>query len=235
MGRFRRALVKSRFRRLRRKFGRRGRKRMRFTSASVQRPMVRLGQGFPKKILMTHKYSDNFTMTSTASALITQFYSCNGMFKPDQTSAGHQPMLFDQMGAIYDHYCVIGSKIVWRITPQQGSPNASQMGCYINDDTTGTPLTIAGIAEQPTGQTKIMSPLPVRSMIFVQKWSAKKYFSRNPLANDELQGTTAANPVETSNFNLTLTVVNGATMIFQVQVSITYIAIWKEVKDLPGS
>lgn len=234
VGRFRRALRGYRRRKRLRRVVRLAVKRMR-PAPSRQRSFAHIGQGFPKKILMTHKYSDSFTLVSTAGSVAVQQYRCNGMFKPDVTNAGHQPMLFDQLAAIYDHYCVIGSKIVWRIGPQAGSPNAAAFGCYINDDTVGVPATISAIAEQPTGQTKEMSPLPVRTMQFVQKWSAKKFFSKNPLANDELQGTAAANPVEESVFTLAGQSVNSTTQTWQVMVTITYIVIWKEVKDLPAS
>ena len=37
------------------------------------------------------------------------------MFHPDKSSVGHQPMYFDQLQAIYDHFTVINSRI--KVTP----------------------------------------------------------------------------------------------------------------------
>lgn len=38
-------------------------------------------------------------------------FSANGLYDPDVTSTGHQPMGFDQMMAFFQHYCVTGSRI----------------------------------------------------------------------------------------------------------------------------
>lgn len=210
--------------------------RARHSRANAMRnlPMVRLGQGFPKKIMVTHKYRDIFNVTSTSGGIGTQIFSCNGMFKPDQTNAGHQPLYFDQMTPLYNHYCVIGSKITWRISPSTSLLNTAYAAVFINDDTVG-PATVSTVAEQTTGQFRQIVPLIAKPCVITQKWSAKKYFGKDVLANDELQGTVAANPTEQSYFALGIQVTGNATVSFSVDVEVEYLAIWKEVTNVAAS
>lgn len=55
--------------------------------ARVSRPVkfktsVNAGEGFPKKMMMAHRYCDYGNMTSTSGAIIAKTYLTNGMFLP---------------------------------------------------------------------------------------------------------------------------------------------------------
>lgn len=56
-------------------------------------------------------YNDNRTITSTAAASNSYVYSVNGLYDPDITGTGHQPIGFDQLISLYDHYTVTNCKI----------------------------------------------------------------------------------------------------------------------------
>ena len=56
-------------------------------------------------------YSDNRVITPTAAAATAYVYSANGLYDPDITGAGHQPMSFDQLIGMYEHYTVQSGKI----------------------------------------------------------------------------------------------------------------------------
>lgn len=211
-------------------------KRLRLGRAKRQKTSARLGQGFPKRVTMTHKYCDIVTVTSTTGALGTYRFRCNGMFDPDYTSTGHQPMYFDQMSAIYDHFTVIGSKIKIKVTPQTTISAASYVGMFINDDTSSTNITgIPALMEQPTGVVKQI-PVAVSNPVYMTKsWSAKKFFPGSTMANVNLSGTPTSDPSEQSIYEICCQCSNNATGTFQVEVEISYIAVWSEVKDLAQS
>jgi len=57
------------------------------------------------------QYFEAVSTNGTASAVYSYVFSANGVFDPDITGTGHQPMGFDQMMVFYNHYTVMNSKI----------------------------------------------------------------------------------------------------------------------------
>jgi len=48
--------------------------------STVNRNMVNMGLGFPKKMEFTHRYVDAESITSTSGIINTRIFSCNGMY-----------------------------------------------------------------------------------------------------------------------------------------------------------
>lgn len=69
--------------------------------------------GLPDNVFLKMKYADQLTLTSTAGSIGSQQYAINDIFDPDYTNGGtnHQPMLRDQLAAIYTQYQVKGCSI----------------------------------------------------------------------------------------------------------------------------
>lgn len=67
--------------------------------------------GFPDSLNFRLRYSEVFTLTSTAQAVAKQVFRANSLFDVDFTGVGHQPMYFDQISPLYSNYVVLGSKI----------------------------------------------------------------------------------------------------------------------------
>lgn len=196
---------------------------------------VALGQGFPKKMTITHKYFDSFNMTNVGGGTTNYFFSCNSLFDPNFTGAGHQPLYFDQMAAIYNHYTVIGSKI--RVTI--GAPTATNTNeivvLWINDDTSVTP-SLTALVEQSSANYTILNFANVDTHTLTKKWSAKKTFGGSVLGNDNLQGTVSSSPTEQSFFQISIFPQDLlSSQAFNVQAHIEYIAVWEELKDIAGS
>lgn len=81
----------------------------------VPRGLSYRGIGMPNIFRTTVKYTEVRQQDVGVGSYIEYNYSCNGLFDPNITGAGHQPTYFDQMMAFYDHYTVTSSFI--RIRP----------------------------------------------------------------------------------------------------------------------
>lgn len=213
-----------------------GSKSQMIKSATFNRGNVVLGQGFPKKMVVTHKYREAFDLTSTTGLLGTYLFRCNGMFDPNFSGTGHQPMYYDQLTPLYDHFCVIGSKIKLTLTPSTVTTFPSRIVAFVNDDTSVTGTTVDTISEQ--SQAKQIKQIPAGNnsvIILTLNWSAKKYFGGSVLSNPELQGSAGADPTEQSTYVIAVQAYGANSLSYLVQAEIEYIAVWKELKDVAGS
>lgn len=71
-----------------------------------------LEYGFPNSITTKLRYCSNYSYTSTTGAVAPYILRANGIFDPDYSNVGHQPLYRDTYAGIYDYYVVLGSKIV---------------------------------------------------------------------------------------------------------------------------
>jgi hypothetical protein len=55
------------------------------------------------------RYYDVVGISTGVSLAGTYVYSANGMYDPDVTGTGHQPMGWDQMMLSFEHYCVLNA------------------------------------------------------------------------------------------------------------------------------
>lgn len=206
---------------------------------TVFKNMVNLGQGFPKMVTQTMRYSELVTLNVTTGTPSTYRYSCNGLYDPNITGGGQQPLFFDQMTPLYNHYCVIGSKIRVRWAPldntSAGALPITFCG-FINDDTSQSSNDPTIQAMYQSAKSQLHSAVWTKPIDMTLKWSAKKYFGKDVLANTELQGTSSSNPTEQSYFNFTINTMDGASSCAgKMFVFIEYIVVWKEPKDITAS
>lgn len=181
---------------------------------------------------MRHEVDDTFTLTCTAGAFASQQYSCNGMFQPKTGGGGHQPVYFDQMTAIYDHYTVFRAQI--RIEFLPNSTFFSLAG-YIDDDTSVV-SSVTHAWEQTTGKGGIYPNFAVKPMVINLSWNARDYFGGDIFDNDNLQGTAAANPTEQSYFTVCARPTdNTTTGTVAVRIRIIYEAVWDELTTIAQS
>lgn len=206
--------------------------------AVIPRNMVSLGKGFPKKLTMTHKYYENISagFSSTTGAINSYLFSCNSLFDPNITGTGHQPMFFDQMSAIYDHYVVIGSKCKFIVTPETTTTNTSRCAAYIDDNGTVTTTSLDAIAEQTQGKgVKYFLAGNNNYQTLNLNWSAKKFYGKSVLANADLKGSASTSPNEQSYYVIAVQADDVATIGFNFTVEIEYIAVWMELKEFAQS
>lgn len=204
----------------------------------VPKTSVNMGLHFPKTLTMIHRYNQSFGLSPAASAFAYQDFICNGIYDVDLSGTGHQPYYTDQLKALYNHWTVIGSRMKVRMTPSAISEDPCFIGVYINDDTTHTPGDVEAYNEIAGPKTNRMTPPGMDSVYeFNINWSGKKAFKRFDINNKLFRGSSAVseNPEEQQVYTVYCYPVGAAGVSFYINVTIEYIVVWTELKDIAGS
>lgn len=203
---------------------------------SVPKSIVSTGIGFPKKLLMTHKYQETFQLTNTAGVFNSYFFSANGLFDPNSTGTGHQPMYYDQLVALYNHYVVVGAKCVFKFTPTGVTTQSIRACCTLEDQgsLSATSLDMLGENTQARGQFFLPAGNNVAGRRTL-KYSAKKMFGKSIMANSNLRGSASTNPSEGAFFCFASQGDGVASTGLNVIAEITYSTVWFELRDVVGS
>lgn len=193
-------------------------------------------------LTMKHKYLVPYRdVVMVASAVPTYaVYRANGMFDPDYTLTGHQPLYFDQLKQIYNHFTVLRSSI--RITATvstaqntgSGISNQAVACLYIDDDTNPDPAQMIGVAEQPSA-TSVQVLQHTTSSVFYKSWDARQAFGGNTLDNSSLKGSGAADPTEQQCFVFAMVPPPSVGCTVGYTAEITYTAVWSELLPITTS
>lgn len=198
---------------------------------------VYFGLGFPNMAVVKHRYAQNFDIVSTSGAITFLQFCCNGMWDPYITGAGHQPLYFDQLTTIYDHYCVTSAKIKVQVVPLFATEYGFTAGILLNDADATTGLTTGNTCiEQNRCQVWRMGSGTNGTQVapMYADWNCYKEFGPDPLDDPSLSGSSSANPTETTNFLIWYEGISATTNA-QVQVEIEYTATWHELKKVAAS
>lgn len=191
---------------------------------------VKLGLGFPDKLAISLKYTQ--VNASSATLIGTRNFRANGLFDPDITGVGHQPMYFDRLTALYNHFVVLSSTVTFKMVPFATTTPPSYMGCYLNDDATNVPLSVEGFAEQTTGSMRMIPQGATAPVTLTLTFDTYKVFGGSPLANSELRGSATADPNESSVFTFGIGALDGvSTVNYALHTEIVYNTVWFELKD----
>jgi len=216
-------------------------KRSRATSRSKRSTLKKNAQivrfpsfGFPTKLQVKHKYVDSNGLNGALGALAVQQFRANGMYDPDYTSTGHQPMYFDQLAAVYDHFTVLKSYLKLTVHTLSGT-SGQLVSVYLNDDTTVTPGTKEARIEQSSAKDVTLTAYGGPQTIYLG-FDAYKTFGGSILGNDNLQGSASADPTEQTLFTITAAAIDPSqTTSVWYTAEIVYTAVWDELKDITSS
>ncbi len=167
-----------------------------------------LGSGLPPKLHTTLRYAEvrtNNISGSTATAV--ELYSCLNMTQPRQPTGGGQPMLYDQLMALYNKYTVLRSRIKVTMCPIQAfaSTASSSFTLSLSYDDDGSPNAGSGVdtinflIERPRAQNLLMNANE-GARTLRSSWTAAADFGVNALSNSDLQGAVATGPTEVRNW-----------------------------------
>lgn len=219
-----------------RRYKKRRRRRRPKQSFGITRsvPAAPLGQVYK---FHTRYYSGNIILDPASGGIPDhQVFSLNGLYDPDISNVGHQPIGFDQLMLMYNHYTVIGCKATVWIDSLQG---VTQMVTIQVKDTATTSNDVQGIIENGNnvtamiGQQDTSNGSAKRSI----KLGMNKYFGRNVLDSQGIySGDSTKNPAEQvylhiSNFPDGSSDYAGC----NVKVLLEYVAILTEPKQLATS
>lgn len=148
-------------------------------------------------------YDFALTISSGVSTAGTRVYSTNGLYDPDITGTGHQPMRFDEMMLAYEHYVCHGA--VMKVTFKNTSTTVAMVG-MLSLNASSTPITaIQQLVECGVNVRSRVGMYPYEGAVElldlpcdVGRFGAV----RNLLDNPNYEGSAASNPVEQSYFHI---------------------------------
>lgn len=181
------------------------------------------------------RYSTNFSLACTSGAVATQVFSANGLFDPDITGTGHQPMGFDQMMLSYNHYTVTGARLV--CTFKNALTSSPTIAVFVSPSP--TPITVIDtILEFGMLQTDTLDPKASYggNKVLRAACSIKKVQGVKDVVDvTDLQGTAAANPAEQSYFHVQMWDASAVTGGANCDIVIEYTAVFTEPRVLSPS
>ncbi len=192
---------------------------------------------FPLSTVRRLRYVDcGLTFQTGVSAAGGYVFSCNGLYDPDITGTGHQPIGFDQMMLSYYHYCVLRSRI--RVIFH--NETAAYVTVAIAVRATSTLVTTQNqiledglVVVTPLMQTSVTTGnATLEAVCDIAKFGGVRQLRDNSL----YRGDVANNPAEQSYFHLYGWDPETATQrTVSFQVLIEYEAVFMEPANLPES
>lgn len=185
--------------------------------------------GFPNTIITKLRYCDTFRFTSTAGSTTGYVFAANGLYDPDLSSTGHQPMYFDQYTAIYDQYVVIGAKI--KVTGANDGSTAVVFGINGDDDSSGT-ATLSTKMEQNNSAWITLGTVSGSQAIGTVTCTFEPLRDFGIAAENDGASATAitANPTELWTFQVFMSALNSATCSVDCTVEIDYTVKFTELR-----
>lgn len=222
------------------------RRRGRYRKARLTKRLPAL-TGFPNKKLVRLRYTETVQINPGIGSIASYYFCANGMYDPNVTGTGHQPLCFDQWGTIYDHYYVLGSKIrATFINGSAGELSPGAFGIILDDNATFTYGTTDEVLESKQGAGAVIlagATTNGRTRSATKTFSHRKFFGSKHLIGQEqykgnfgVAGTGGANPSEKANFGVWCGAISGNdpdSMGFIVTVE--YIALCTEPKFISQS
>lgn len=152
---------------------------------------------FKDKLHVKLNYYDQASITTGIASAGSYVFAANGLFDPDITSTGHQPMGFDQLMLMYNHYTVLSSKItVWARNNSATEHVQFAVATYAE----ATTLTVPGrIVENGKLNYSILNPQPNNGSCkrYMRNVDIAKFMGQKEImSEDDYRGDVAANPVE---------------------------------------
>lgn len=177
-------------------------------------------------------YNCYVTISIVGGGYSTYKFSANGLYDPDITGSGAQPLYFSALSGIYDHYTVINSSIV--VEPMAvSSANTSTVICLLKDDDTTVPTTLQVAMNRPGVMSTTNNFSVSKAKTLYQKWSSSADFGNpTPWVDPEMQGTSGANPTEQTTYVIAAEDENTQTFTLGLKVAISYYVRWDELKTV---
>lgn len=163
-------------------------------TVSIPRPLS-------NQTFCTFRYQERITLTPTASNTVAYVVSANGLYDVDITGTGHQPAGFDELMTMYDHYCVMSSKI--NVMFCNNATTAIGCGVALSDSSTSV-IDARRYTESGVSTWALVAPSGGMDMSKQNQSMDLSTFLGRPdiLSEDDCAGTASANPVEGAFYHI---------------------------------
>lgn len=170
-----------------------------------------------------------------SGAVSTYVFSANGLYDPNITGVGHQPLGFDQLMAFYNHFTVIAARITVKFV--NADDTYPQLAGIHVSGTSSTEADPAVIIENGMTNFQLLTPGSdggKNSTELTQQVSVSSFMGRkNIMSEDDLRGSAAANPAEQVYFHVWAAPYNQTdTGVVAAVATIDYITVFTEPKEL---
>jgi hypothetical protein len=198
---------------------------------------------FPPRFRKRLMYCENaLTVTSNTGLVASYFFAANGLYDPNVTGTGHQPMGFDEMMSMYEQYTVLSSKITVHYINGSGVGVYGAAILYLSPDTSSI-TAFSRLQENGFLVWKALYPISVvgSQCQLSMDCDIPTYFGRNrdkrAIVDDaQLAGAAASNPAELVYFTVAAVDAAGAnTVQLSFSVEIEYEVIFWEPRKLTQS
>lgn len=182
------------------------------------------------------KYSEIVSLASQATAGLASAYvfSANGLYDPNITGTGHQPRGFDELIALYNHYRVIGSKITVRMSWGHSDHGIVAGICLLGDYSVQTNQ--SDYTENGNNVKTVIGTNDGYNIGTVSYKTAPHKFLGMKYDEDNLRGTSSANPTEQAYYHVYFSPLNNITSTnLTMEIDIEYISQFFEPKVLTQS
>lgn len=195
---------------------------------------------FPAKKRQTLTYATRqaYTVNAVAGAIGPLQFRVNGMFDPQVSLGGIQPLGFDQWMALYKYFTVISARIKLTYMCNTGAASGTSSGGFglfiTNSDAPIVTASNQAMTSQYSTWAPWMSGQNARSVTLT--WSAAKYFGvKDVLDDDTYAGTNAVDPLRQAYVNVWADgwAANQASGNFLLEIS--YDAVFHEPREVGES
>jgi len=164
-------------------------------------------------------------------------FGLNSLYDPDVTFTGHQPLLFDQMAALYSNYCVYDAKVMVSVIPLGNETSPSLAVFYKSNTNTAASYTLDEAREQKGaveryigGDRKVVtltSAANIRDLI----GKSKDYVLDDPA----YAGGVTGNPTDVAYGIFEVGTLDGTSRTFYCEVCIDFDVAFSQVKQQSSS
>lgn len=184
------------------------------------------------RVTAQHRYVEtDVELNPGLGGTISSFlFAANGLYDPNITGVGHQPLGFDEMGNLFQHYTVTKASIT--VTFVNADAAYSQVVALSVLGQGSTPTNMQRVLEQGDAFHAVVQESESGGAVRVLKASVdiSKFMARpSILSEDDFRGTTSQNPVELVYFNISAEPqLNVDSSRVYCIVEIDYTTVWSE-------
>jgi hypothetical protein len=164
----------------------------------------------PSRMGCVLRYCEEFKITTGGAGIIGyQEMRLNSVFDPNSTGAGHQPLGFDQLAAIYNRYVVKRCK--YKVLSFYGATVGRIATCCINNSL--TPTTISELVERYEADLRYIGD-QTKMVREVELWKFNGVNFETYITDDRFSALITTNPSEIMNLIIAIDANNAAVTVY---------------------